>query len=563
MWKRLAPPKHAGARNLDEAMGATSTDYSHTLARHLARLVWLLLNEASSYDAQIATLRSLIAASREGHVSFSTREWQLLINGEPLPDRFTGAQDLTAQLIGHSIAELVVQQNVSPTDVLVVARVLAQEPVPGDGGRTVESHFRVLGVASISVRAQSLRDSLRPPAPAVRTSREVTLTGERRTGERRPAETPLDTVPYERAGAESLTAAKVRSDDGVVVQQDAEGLYASYNTAPAGRGASAKLFEQLALATSPTDAARHLDALSKLVADAARKDRPEEAAELFHGIVIRESSIEDKAVKRQYTMAIRRIATPGVLKCVADLLVKRRDNHQMYVSIMARAEEAGVQALVESLIAAAAITDRRIYYDALLELRTGVRTLIQMLADPRWYVVRNAVELLGEMRVSEAEGALNRLLEHKDERVRTAAASALAKLTTQPVAKALRPTPRASMMGLLNKISGSHPVAPRGESVDSLIRALDREQNTRTQMAMLNALGQMGTTQAIEKLAEIARADKGIFRSRPTPLRVAAVHALGEVKSPDAMAVLQSLLRDKDKSIRGAASWVMMGRKSG
>jgi HEAT repeat protein len=99
--------------------------------------------------------------------------------------------------------------------------------------------------------------------------------------------------------------------------------------------------------------------------------------------------------------------------------------------------------------------------------------------------------------------------------------------------------------------------------VDSLIRALDREQNTRTQMAMLNALGQMGTTQAIEKLAEIARADKGIFRSRPTPLRVAAVHALGEVKSPDAMAVLQSLLRDKDKSIRGAASWVMMGRKSG
>jgi HEAT repeat protein len=44
---------------------------------------------------------------------------------------------------------------------------------------------------------------------------------------------------------------------------------------------------------------------------------------------------------------------------------------------------------------------------------------------------------------------------------------------------------------------------------------------------------------------------------------VAAVHALGEVKSPDAMAVLQSLLRDKDKSIRGAASWVMMGRKSG
>jgi HEAT repeat protein len=44
-------------------------------------------------------------------------------------------------------------------------------------------------------------------------------------------------------------------------------------------------------------------------------------------------------------------------------------------------------------------------------------------------------------------------------------------------------------------------------------------------------------------------------------MRVAAVHALGEMKTSSALAALQTLLRDKEKAVRGAASWVMMGRK--
>ena len=184
-------------------------------------------------------------------------------------------------------------------------------------------------------------------------------------------------------------------------------MLASYSTgAVAASGSLARLLEALDRSTMPTDAARQLNALSKSALNAARKERGDDVAEIFHGLAVREPNVEDKAIKRQYTMAIRRMATPGVLKCVAELMVRRRENHQIYMTIMSRAEEAGVQALVESLIAAPSITDRRVYYDALLELRTGVRTLIHMLGDPRWYVVRNAVELLGEMRVGEAEGAL-------------------------------------------------------------------------------------------------------------------------------------------------------------
>jgi HEAT repeat protein len=101
-----------------------------------------------------------------------------------------------------------------------------------------------------------------------------------------------------------------------------------------------------------------------------------------------------------------------------------------------------------------------------------------------------------------------------------------------------------------------------GNSVDSLIRAVDREEDSRVQMAMLAALGQLGTPAAVDKLLEIARSDKKLLaRSRPTPMRVAAVHALGDVKNTSAYAALQALLHDKEKAVRGAASWVIMGRR--
>ncbi|MGH7718811.1 MAG: hypothetical protein ACREON_08210 [Gemmatimonadaceae bacterium] len=42
---------------------------------------------------------------------------------------------------------------------------------------------------------------------------------------------------------------------------------------------------------------------------------------------------------------------------------------------------------------------------------------------------------------------------------------------------------------------------------------------------------------------------------------MAAVKALAEVDADNAAATLQELMRDKQKDVRGAASWVLMGEK--
>ncbi len=331
------------------------------------------------------------------------------------------------------------------------------------------------------------------------------------------------------------------------------------NTAVTPKGTMVKMFEALDAATSSANAAKQLELLVKLATESARKERVDMVADIFYGIVKREDTVEEKSIKRQFSMSIRRLSTPSVLQCLVELLPRRRENYDQYMAVFEKSDEAGVEALVEALVAAPSIQDRRVFYDALLRLRSGIRTLMFMLGDPRWYVVRNAAELLGEMKSMEAEPDLTKLLQHRDDRVRTAAAAALAKLGGTAAVRGMR----ASLAGEAVRERVSEAMSPReGSSVDSLIRAVDREEDSRVQMAMLAALGQLGTPAAVDKLLEIARSDRKLLaRSRPTPMRVAAVHALGDVKSNTAHSALQALLHDKEKAVRGAASWVIMGRR--
>jgi len=279
---------------------------------------------------------------------------------------------------------------------------------------------------------------------------------------------------------------------------------------------------------------------------------------VLHGIVVRESALGDDAIRRQYGVALRRIAVPPILRSITALLPRRRDQHDEYMAVIARCEDAGAEALAESLIAAPTIGDRRVYYDALIRLRTGVRTLVHMLGDSRWYVVRNAAELLGELKVVEAEMELMRLLEHDDDRIRAAAANALARIGSARRGRVSRgTTPVTAEIG-----NASHVAASGQRSVHSIITALEKEADSRVQVALVAALGQLGTAQAVDKLVEIARTERGLLaRQRPTPLRVAAVHAIGQARSPNAQQALQALLRDKSPAIRGAASWVILGKR--
>ncbi len=536
--------------------------YALTFARHFARLVQMLLIEGSNFDKQLATLRSLVTVSEQGPVKLILHDMQLLsANAEVVPARFEGVDGLVAQLIGHSILEIDIQRNASPADLLLVAKLLSVAASPGNGGEVALARVRALDAQAITLKVDA--PIAVKASTALSNSKVNAGSGFVRNSMTMFMPTTGQFEAVQAAGAEVSSGGDGDELDAVdiVREQDADAMFAAFATTSTPKGSMVKLFEELDGAREATEVGGHLDTLVKLAADSSGKDRIDIVADVFYGLVKREGEIEDKMSKRQYALAVRRLCVPRVLKCIVELLPRRRENYEQYMAIFLRAEEDGVEALVEALISAPSITDRRVYYDSLLRLRTGVRTLVHMLGDPRWFVVRNAIELLGEMRVAEADTDLEKLLEHRDDRVRTAAASALAKLGPGVAAKGLRGALRDAPEEVRERAAEAMALQRTG-SVDSLVRALDKEEDNRVQMAMVTALGQLGTPHAVEKLMDIARTEKGLLnKRRPTPMRVAAVHALGEVKTSSALAALQTLLRDKEKAVRGAASWVMMGRK--
>ncbi|HEX6966254.1 MAG TPA: HEAT repeat domain-containing protein [Gemmatimonadaceae bacterium] len=523
-------------------------EYSLTVARHFAQLVWLLLNEASAYDTQLATLRLLTNATKDGSATITTREWRLLVNGTPAPDAFPGAQALVTQLIGHTVTELKVERGATLADLIFAARMLACDPLPGDRGRTISAGLRALDVRTVrmTVAASGTGDATAANAAATATP------GTAAAPTAAPSEEPA--IP---GLIRDVAMPLPLSDE----EREAEEMLQSLANVETPKGSMFKLLEQLdAAKTSPAIGAQ-LAGLVKLALESAHRERMDVVADIFAALVQREKFAPDGPLRRHLAIAIRRLSVSPVLRCITALLPQRMEDYERFLPVFARTEEEGVEALVDALISAPSIAYRRIYFDTLMRLGTGARALIHMLGDSRWFAVRNAAELLGEMGVKEAEPELTKLLDHPDDRVRAAAAGALTKLGSSAAARGVRDALRDAHD--MVREHAVEAVQGRGgaHSVGSLIRAINQDDDHGVQMAMLTALARIGTPAAVEKLVSIANSDGGLFKRTPIALRVAAVRALGEVQSPVALEALQSLLRADQKEVRGAASWVMMGKK--
>jgi len=262
-------------------------------------------------------------------------------------------------------------------------------------------------------------------------------------------------------------------------------------------------------------------------------------------------------LRRAYAAAIRRLSKPTVLRAVASVLPKRKERASDFLAVLSRAGEEGAEALIEQLTAAQSLTERRVYFSALVTLKAGASTLTHMLGDARWYVARNAADLLGELNAVEAEGPLAELLKHDDERVRRAATNALAKLGTAhanlALKRALRDSSPQVRATAAAGLASSRPTARGTRTAATLLRALDGESDVEVQIAILSALGRIGTADAVERLIKAAEPDGRLFKRKPASFRVAAVQALGEARTPTALAALQVLITDRDKDVRDAA----------
>jgi hypothetical protein len=572
-------------------------DYSVTFARHFSRLVWLLLHEPQNVDEQKAALRAVNTVSKDGPVTLGTREWRLVVNGAQLPEALTGVQDLAAQLIGHAVIELHFSTATPPAELLGVARILAGEPTPGDGGAAVQAKLGALGATAVVARVRGANNLVKltpvgipmsipapggeddpglselvepeeaaralfapgPPdegiVPQLRHTLAVQAVPEppkyappaaaAAAAPVKPVTPPRGAQP---APVETTPVAAVPGDDD---RTRNSGAFLTFAAASTPSGSARGVLMKLDGATSVAVVTKFLDELVTLTEAAQRDGKSEQVADLFAELVEREARHEGD-VKRAFVMAVRRLSKPVILRGIAQLLPRSRENVDRYRAVLIRAGEDGADALIEQLINAPSLAERRIYFDTLAKLHAGVPALIHMLSDARWYVARNAADLLGEMQAPEAEQPLAEMLKHDDDRVRRAAATALAKLGTPKALLALHNALKDSSPQVrLQAVSGLS--ARRAEKTSAtLVRALDEEGDSEVQLEILRGLGRLGTADAVQKLIRAAEADGRFFRKKSIAFRVAAVHALAEARSSAAMATLQSLANDREKEVREA-----------
>jgi len=435
------------------------------------------------------TLRLLVAQSREATVAYQLDEWKLSIDGTPVPPAVTGFEELVSQLYAHRVRELTVRQFASAAELIKLVRLLAEEP-SGDA-------------ASLCRKVAALK------------LWNVELTARDHAGASASAEMP-----------------------------SADHIKVAHHLA------------RVRQATVPLDATLALGELVSLAEEHAADGRADGVAEVLVGVVRAEKEAKDPAVREACTKAIERLAKPGVTRLVAQLLPGlqlggRTREYGEHLEACGRCGNPGAAALIAHLMAADSFDERRVFYSAIVELRTGIPMLIDALGHPQWYVVRNAASLLGEMREPNADGALARLLEHRDERVREAAAAALSRLDTA--------TARAALQRMLQdrsphvRLHAASAFAASGatKTATPLATALDTESDGDVQLGIIQALGRLGTPDAVQKLVKAVMPTNG--RPRPVSYRIAALEALASARGHAAMPTLRSLANDTEPAVRDAA----------
>jgi len=264
-----------------------------------------------------------------------------------------------------------------------------------------------------------------------------------------------------------------------------------------------------------------------------------------------ESEAPSELASSTYRIELKRLMSRKHLAMVARFLQGERK--QEAIALLRRFGADSTEILMDLLIQAMTISERRGYYSAITQMSDGTEAVVQHLGHQQWYVVRNAADLCGEMGLADAVPDLARQIVHPDERVRKAVAEALGKIGTMPAMEPLRTllTDAAPAVRLkaVAHLSGRNA---RGMP-PAIAELLKSEANADVQHEALSALGRIGTPDAIVQLREWAQPGGKLIGRKPLALRLAAVRGLA-LAGPAAVDVLTYLERDEAPEIRAAAS---------
>jgi HEAT repeat protein len=293
------------------------------------------------------------------------------------------------------------------------------------------------------------------------------------------------------------------------------------------------------LALEEGDLARANQLLSRLRTIAAQ--RAEKHKE-FHGLA---------------EQVIREIGRPSFLGQFAPILNAHPElDPALLTNFLVQIGPTGASAICDLLGQVNHMKHRRALCEALaISCKDDVDVLISRLGDPRWYVIRNVVYVLGRIAHQGVERALDRALHHEDVRVRKEAVRALGNIES--------PTSRAFLVSAFRdpdggvRVQAALTLAQRRDdrAAQSIWSAIGSPEFARRDAAerrvFFEAVGKCGSDIFVPRLTEMLTKG-GLFRGANEEERMNAALCLAWLGTPKAIEVLNRELVSKREPVRKA-----------
>jgi HEAT repeat protein len=479
----------------------------------LGRLLELISRSSEASDDHRTTLRALSELVGRRSAALVLDGSRLSVEGVEVPDDTPFGEAVRARLSAHGISRVHIAYGTSAVDLVELVRALAATPAATRAGHALEARLAAAGVVNVSVISQEQES-----AAAARRGVRVTAALES------PAKSgPRPAVREEPARAQRALA-----------------------------GTLAASVERLQEANE-TQLLGQLDQVQTAVVRAIGAGELTQALEALLALVRQEATAKHPDIQRQYGIALRRLLTSEHLKKFAPMVFDEV-YHDDIALLMRRAGKQGTKILLDLLIEAPSQAERLAYLKALRQTEEGSDVIASLLNHREWFVVRNAADLVGEMRIAEAVPALTRAAQHDEPRVRRAVGLALAKIATSdtalPLRKLVTDADPQVRIAVVREVGGR---ALSGLAMP-LVSAASTELDPAVLAEYYRALGRIGTPDAVAALVKAAQESSGLLSRKPVGPRLAAIEALGTAGGGNAVTVLRELAQHRSADVRAAAA---------
>ncbi|MGH9868903.1 MAG: HEAT repeat domain-containing protein [Candidatus Polarisedimenticolia bacterium] len=191
---------------------------------------------------------------------------------------------------------------------------------------------------------------------------------------------------------------------------------------------------------------------------------------------------------------------------------------------------------------------------------------VSRLQDPRWFLVRNVVGILGDIGDVGIVAHLRQVLSHGDPRVRREAVRTLMRLGTPEcedlIVSALVDEDKGVQITAVNSLATLKGKRAAGALLDVARKSAPYESiATEVRQESFLGLAKLGHTPAAPLLMEILTRKGFLGRGEPIELRVAAARALGSFGSKEVVALLNDVAANDPKpAVREAAQQALAQR---